>query len=286
MHSLIDYKLIDIHYHANPDLYLRRWDAFEAGKKYQALNGAVILKSHLGATSIQASLAQKAGLPVLPSLVLNHIAGGIDYKVVISALSEYQPVIAAKIIVHFPTITGRTIKSRLSRQLIHPHLKDHTMSSETIFDSHNRLKDKVIDILKMGNDYPVVLSTGHASKEEIYELTNACIQYNVKSLLLNQPANPLTGLNANELLELSRNEFIWIEQTALTYLLKHQTKEDFLQVLTSIPRVLYSSDLGQTDQLDVNNWIDFSEQFFTDASISLQRKRELFCDNAIKLLAI
>lgn len=286
MHPLTDYKLIDIHYHANPDLYLRRWDAFEAGKIYQSIKGIVVLKSHLGATSIQASLAQKSGLPVLPSLVLNHIAGGIDYRVVMKALSEYQPLIAAKMIVHLPTITGRSIKSKLSRVLVHPNLKEHTLSSETIFDSNNRLRKQVIDLLKMANDYPIVLSTGHASKEEVYQLVNACIQYKVHTLLLNQPANPLTGLNANDLMDLIQNEFIWVEQTALTYLLEHQSKEDFTQVLTSIPRVVYSSDLGQTDQMDIGSWIDFSERFFREVGLSEQRKNDLLRGNAIKLLAL
>lgn len=286
MQALTDYNLIDIHYHANPDLYLRRWDALEAGKLYQARKGIVVLKSHLGATSVQASLAQKSGLPVLPSLVLNHIAGGINYRVVIQALSEYQPLIAARMIVHLPTITGRSIKSKLSRILVHPDLKRHTLTSETIFDNKNKLRKQVIDLLKMANDYPIVLSTGHASKEELYQLVNACIQFNVPSLLLNQPANPLTGLNAHDLMELIKNEFIWVEQTALTYLLGHQSKEDFTQVLTLIPRVIYSSDLGQTDQMDINSWIDFTKEFFKEAKISEQRRNDLMCNNAIKLLTL
>ncbi|WP_298627540.1 DUF6282 family protein [uncultured Legionella sp.] len=286
MHELTDYKLIDIHYHANPDLYLRRWDALEAGTLYQSIKGLIVLKSHLGATSIQASLAQKSGLPVLPSLVLNHIAGGIDYRVVMQALGEYHPLIAAKMIVHLPTITGRTIKSRLSRVLVHPELKEHTLNSETIFDSNNHLRKEVIDLLKMANDYPIVLSTGHASKEELYELVNACIQLKVNSLLLNQPANPLTGLNAHDLMELAHHKFIWIEQTALTYLLGHQSKEDFTQVLSAIPRVIYSSDLGQTDQMDILNWVDFSERFFQEASLPEQRKNDLLRNNAIKLLSL
>ncbi|MCL5272259.1 MAG: DUF6282 family protein [Gammaproteobacteria bacterium] len=286
MQALTDYNLIDIHYHANPDLYLRRWDALEAGKLYQAIKGIVVLKSHLGATSVQATLAQKSGLPVLPSLVLNHIAGGINYRVVIQALTEYQPLIAARMIVHLPTITGRSIKSKLSRVLVHPVLKEHTLTSETIFDNKNKLRKQVIDILKMANDYPIVLSTGHASKEELYQLVNACIQFNVPTLLLNQPANPLTGLKAHDLMELVKNEFIWVEQTALTYLLGHQSKEDFTHVMTLIPRVIYSSDLGQTDQMDITSWIDFTEEFFKEAKISEQRRNDLVRDNAIKLLTL
>ncbi|TAK75003.1 MAG: hypothetical protein EPO11_06140, partial [Gammaproteobacteria bacterium] len=90
--SLDQADFIDIHYHANPDLYKRRYSAIEAGKLYQYQKGAVVLKSHLGATSIHASLAQQEGLPVFPSIVLNAISGGIHYRSVLQALCEYQPV--------------------------------------------------------------------------------------------------------------------------------------------------------------------------------------------------
>jgi hypothetical protein len=284
MRALADYKFIDIHYHACPDLYERRWNAIEAGQIYQSLNGAVILKSHLGATSIQATLAQRMGLPVFSSLVLNHIAGGLNYRVILQALSEYQPLITAKMIVHFPTITGRKIQSKLSRTLTHPYLSEHSQKSETLFNTKQQLRKEVIDILKMASDYPIVLSTGHASQEEVYQLIDACIQYKVPALLLNQPANPLTGLKAQALNELVKNEFIWVEQTALTYLLGHQDKDDFTAVLTSIPRVIYSSDLGQTNQMDVADWLAYSTHIFGELGISEQRKDDLMRSNALKLL--
>lgn len=286
MTTFDDCKFIDIHYHASPDLYLRRWDALEAGQIYQDLHGAVVLKSHLGATSIQATLAQKIGLPVFPSLVLNHIAGGINYRVILRSLSEYQPIINSKMIVHFPTITGRAIQSKLTRTFVYDDLTHHTLHSETLFGTQHQLRKDVIDILKMANDFPIILSSGHASKEEVYSLVDACIQYNVPTLLLNQPANPLTGLNASALKELTQNEFIWVEQTALTYLLGHQDEVDFAEVLTSVPRVIYSSDLGQTSQMDIKDWCDYSKQIFTKLQLSEQRKTELIHANAAMLLRI
>jgi hypothetical protein len=286
LNPFADFKFIDIHYHASPDLYIRRWHALEAGQIYQSLHGAVVLKSHLGSTGIQATLAQKTGLPVFASLVLNHIAGGINYHVILRSLSEYQPIINSKMIVHFPTITGRTIQSKLSRILSHHYLNKHTLRSETLFNSKQQLRKAVIDILKMANDFPVILSTGHAAKDEVYALVDACIQYNVPALLLNQPANPLTGLNASALQELTQHEFVWVEQTALTYLLGHQDEDDFSAVLTSLPRVIYSSDLGQTDQMDIEDWYHFSKQFFAHLGLSEQRQIELLHANAAALLSL
>lgn len=278
------YEFIDIHYHAAPDLYNRRLNAIEAGQSYQTLKAAVVLKSHLGSTSVQATIAQNQGLPVFPSLVLNHIAGGIDYRVIMRALAEYQSSQTAKMIVHFPTITGRQYQSKLSRQLTYDYLSKQTMIAETIFDNSKKLRKEVSDILKMAADYPIILSTGHACKEEIDSLIEGCLKYNVHALLLNQPANPLTGLDAKALRELAMNDFIWIEQTALTYLLGHQTKADFIEVLSTLPRVIYSSDLGQTSQMGVTDWVLESRKWFDEFHLTDKRKDELWCSNAKKLL--
>ncbi|MBA2709879.1 MAG: hypothetical protein H0U57_04720 [Tatlockia sp.] len=281
-----NYQFIDIHYHADPDLYKRRLNAIEAGRCYQGLKGAVVLKSHLGATTVQATLAQSMGLPVFPSLALNHIAGGIDYRVIMRGLAEYQSAHTAKMIVDFPTITGRQYQSKLSRQLTAEHLSQQTLKPETLFNKSNDLRKEVIDILKMASEYPIVLSTGHASKEEVFSLIDACIKYKVPSLLLNQPANPLTGLEAKDLKKLAENEFVWIEQTALTFLLGHQTKDDFVEVLTRLPRVIYSSDLGQLSQIEISQWLVESKKWFDEFKLSEQRKDELMHKNAYQLLKI
>ncbi|STX45004.1 Uncharacterised protein [Legionella donaldsonii] len=286
LQKLADCQFIDIHYHAEPDLYQRRLTAIEAGKIYQSLQGIVVLKSHLGATSVQATLAQKQGLPVLPSLVLNHIAGGIDYRVILRALAEYQPLIPAKMIVHFPTITGRKFQSKLSRQLVHPALSEQCFVGETVFDERKRLRRKAIDVLKMTQDYPLVLSTGHASKDETYALLDACVRYRVPALLLNQPAHPLTALLAEELQEISQHDFVWIEQTVLTYLLGHQDSDDLAKVLRQVPRVIYSSDLGQTSQMDITDWLNYSANLFAELGLSSERKEALCRTNALALLSL
>ncbi|KTC64488.1 Uncharacterised protein (plasmid) [Legionella adelaidensis] len=280
------YQFIDIHYHANPDLFDRRYTALEAGKLYQQLDGAVYLKSHLGATSIQASLAQSLGLPVFPSVVLNKIAGGIDYRVIIKALAEYTGKMNLKMIVHFPTITGRKYISKLNRKVTHPQYEQTCHAPETLFDENKKLKPAVIEILKLAADYPIVLSSGHASKEEVFALIDNCQKYKVNALLLNQPANPLTGLSANELHAVAKNDFIWVEQTLLTLLLGHQIQEDFIEVITNIPRVIYSSDLGQTSQMTIAQWWNFTNQFFDEIKLTKARRKSICLDNPLKLLEI
>lgn len=59
---LSDYQLIDVHYNADPDLYNRRHTAIEAGRLYLRHNAAVVLKSHLGSTSVQATFGTSRGV--------------------------------------------------------------------------------------------------------------------------------------------------------------------------------------------------------------------------------
>jgi len=280
------FDFIDIHYHANPDLYKRKYNVLQVGRKYQQLNGAVVLKSHLGSTAVQATIAQNEGLPVFPSMVLNDISGGIQYKSILRALAEYQPIYPSKLIVDLPTITGRKHSSKLSRAMNYPHMRKHLSLPTTINIKDKFIKNTLKDIFKLGCDYPVVISTGHSSKEEVYSIIDLCDQVGSPPLLLNQPANPLTGLKAHELIEISKLSSIWIEQTALTYLLSYQEKHDLKKVLTQIKNVIYSSDLGQVSQIDIMDWIEQSEKLFSEFRISTSRKVEICLINPSALLTI
>ena len=283
---LAEYKFIDIHYHANPDLYLRRHTAIEAGKLYQKHQAAVVLKSHLGSTAVQATLAQAEGYPVLPSLVLNDLTGGFDYRVIVRSLLEYKPLIEARMIVDLPTITGKTHQSRLERQLSNDRYVSLSQKPLTVFNDRFQLRAEVIELIKISANEPIVFSTGHASKAEVYALIEEAGKYKNCKLLLNQPANPLTGLDAQALQEISLQPHVFIEQTALTYVLGYQTKEDFKQVLGSVPQVIYSSDLGQTSQMDVDDYVRHSQEYFQLFNVNKERAELVWSKNPAALLGV
>lgn len=284
MTHLTNATFIDLHYHAAPDLYARRYSAIEAGRLYKSLHGAVVLRSHLGSTAVQATLAQEEGLPVFPSVVLNKIAGGIDYRVVMRALAEYQGEEKVRLLVDFPTQTGRGYKSKVTRELCFPNLKDVAFEPETLFDESLQLKQSAVDILKMARDWPIVLSTGHASKEEVYAFLEACEKFNVPKVLLNQPANPQTGLFQSELMAIHSDK-VYVEQTALTAVVGHQSEQDFYGVLKNVHNVIYSSDFGQTSQMDVHDWLTFSNDAFERAQLSEERRAAVAKFNPTALLS-
>ena len=284
MKDLTRYSMIDVHYHASPDLYDRRYNALTAGRIYAEHNSAVILKSHLGSTAVQATLAQSEGLPVLPSIVLNEIAGGLNIKSIINALLNYKPQIKAKMIVHLPTITGKKHKSSLKRRLSFDSYQEYSQQTLCVFDENNKLKKSVIDIIKLCNDEPLVLSTGHASKEETYALIEETSKYKNVNLMLNQPANPLTGLNAEDLKQISKYSHVFPEQTLLTVLLGYQDEKDFERVLTEIPQAIFSSDLGQTSQMDIESYFKLSKNLFKQFNLSEHRVKEIWKHNIVKML--
>lgn len=72
----------------------------------------------------------------------------------------------------------------------------------------------------------------------------------------------------------------------MTYLLEYQTKEDFKQVMTTIPQLIYSSDLGQTTQMDLDSYIKTSKNIFKQFSIDKKREEIIWKKNPCKMLCL
>ncbi|MCO6179428.1 DUF6282 family protein [Ciceribacter sp. RN22] len=286
-HHISDANFIDIHYHADPDAYLRRHGAIAAGQLYGEFGGWVVLKNHLGCTAAQATEARRAGAPVSGSVVLNEIVGGIDRRVIERSLCQSDTG-NGRLIVHLPTVTGRAHKSRLARDLRHSILRDGDRAIQplTISDDTGRLLPQVMDILRLACDAPIVVSSGHASRGEVYRLIDAALALNVPRLMLNQPANPLTGLSAHDLGEISQASGVFIEQCALTYLLGYQDDADFFAVLRDVRNVIYSSDLGQPSQPDIGEWIDLTRIWFGRAGLSHGRIDDITRNNPLRMLEL
>ncbi|MGI4840197.1 MAG: DUF6282 family protein [Janthinobacterium lividum] len=275
---------IDVHYHAGPDAYLRRHSATAVGEHYREHNGWVVLKNHLGCTAAQAWEARARGLPVSGSVVLNEIAGGLDTRVVERSLCQHDADL--RFIVHLPTVTGRQHSSRLARTLSHPILGQRPIQPLTVSDNSGQLTAATLDLLRMSRDYPLVISTGHANGPEVLRLVEAADRLGVPRLMLNQPANPLTGLDAKALQALGDLPFLYIEQTALTYLLGYQPADDFAAVLGELPRVLYSSDLGQTSQPDLPEWLTLSQQWMAGFNLSAGRVDDITRRWPLQMLSV
>ncbi|MEI2387388.1 DUF6282 family protein [Breoghania sp. JC706] len=292
-------RFIDVHYHADPDAYVRRHGALEAGGLYAEYGGWVVLKNHLGCTAAQSVEARRAGLPLSGSLVLNEIAGGIDWRVVERSLcqagcqrggqrggqtGQQTGAGEARFIVHLPTVTGHPHRSRLSREPANPILSRAPIRPLRVSGEDGALLPETLDVMRLCRDHPLVLSTGHADKEDVYRLIDAALALGVPRLMLNQPASPMTGFSARELIELGAEPSLYIEQCALTYLLGYQSEEDFGAALTGISNLVYSSDLGQPSQPDIEEWLALTEVWFRKFGLTDERIDEITRANPLAML--
>lgn len=280
-----DARFIDVHYHVGPDAYLRRHTAATAGAIYAEHGGWVVLKNHLGSTAAQAWEARQQGLPVSGSIVLNALAGGFDLRAVEQAVIQHGEDSGLRLIVHLPTVTGRTHRSRLTRTLSHPLLADG-LRPLTVADDTGVLRLEVRELLYAARDLPVVISTGHADGNEVRRLVDEAVRLDLPRLMLNQPANPMTGLTCKDLVEVAAAEQVWTEQTGLTCLLGYQDRSDFADVLSLLPRVVYSSDLGQPSQMDIEPWLTWSEKSFQWAGLTPERIAEITRAAPLKMLRL
>ncbi|MBB6174316.1 hypothetical protein HNR23_004376 [Nocardiopsis mwathae] len=283
--SAYEARFIDVHYHVGPDAYVRRHHAATAAAIYAEHGGWVVLKNHLGSTAAQAWEARQQGLPVSGSLVLNDLAGGFDLRAVEQAVIQHGDDSGLRLIVHLPTVTGRAHRSRLRRSPSHPLLAEG-LRPLTVTQDGRVLRRDVRALLHAARDLPIVISTGHSNGYEVRLLVEEAVRLDLPRLLLNQPANPMTGLAYQDLVEVAAPDQVWAEQTALTRLLDYQSWSDFAAVLSRLPRVVYSSDLGQPSQMDIGPWMDWTQRCFTEAGLTAERIVEITRTGPLRMLSL
>ncbi|MFZ5295499.1 DUF6282 family protein [Enterobacter bugandensis] len=278
-------RFLDVHYHARPDSYQRRYSAMEAGERYAQYQGGVVLKNHLGSVSALASAMQEQGLPVFGSVVLNAAAGGINLNVVRQALSQYQFEGAPRLLVHLPTVVPTAHKSGLSRTFSNEYARHFAGQPLPIADEAGELRSGVKTLIHFARHHDIVISSGHATKDQTLRLIEAVERVGGCRLMLNQPANPMTGFTARELRALGEHEWLFVEQCALTVYLGYQPLDDLCEVLTGVHNLVYSSDLGQPGQPDIGEWLEDSHRWFREAGLDAARIEEIALLNPLRMLA-
>lgn len=278
-------RVVDVHYHAGPDLYRRRLTTGGAGRAYAAVDGWVVIKSHLGSTAASAWEAREEGLPVSGTVVLNDLAGGVRPQVVEQAVYAHGPDSPARLVVHLPTLVGPAHRSALRREPFHPLLDADRWRGDGVLDATGGLKREVREVLGAARDLPVVLATGHCDREQTLRVVDEAVRLELPRLLLTHATHPMSGLTPADLAQLADVPGLFVELTALTLLLGHRDVPHLAEVVRSHPRVVFSSDLGQPNQPDLPEWLETSRGWFDAAGLSPAQVRAITCANPSKLLA-
>ncbi|MEU6505016.1 DUF6282 family protein [Streptomyces sp. NPDC046942] len=276
--------VVDVHYHAGPDLYRRRLTSAGAGRAYAEVGGWVVLKSHLTSTAARAWEARQEGLPVSGTLVLNDLAGGLGPRAVEQAVYAHGPDSPARLVVHLPTLVGPAHPSALHRTTFHPRLDPDRWRTGRLLDTDGRLRQDVREVLLAARDLPVALATGHGDRETALRVVDEAVRLGLPRLLLTHATHPMSGFTPDDLAGLAGVPGLYVELTALTLLLGHRDARHLGDVVRAHPRVVFSSDLGQPDQPDVRQWLRLSEGWFRAADLTSRQTRAITWENPVNLL--
>lgn len=272
-------RFVDLHHHAGADLYRRRRSVLATGRRYAELGGWVVVKSHLGSTAAAAWEARQEGLPVSGSVTLNDIGGGLQTRTMQRAVFEHGDD-GPRLVVYLPTLVGGHA-SRLNRVPFHPLMDVPSLHGNGIRESLPAVRE----ILRAARDLPVVVATGHADRDEVLTVVDEAVALGLDRLLLTHPTHPMCGLTTADLADLAAVPPVHVELTALTRLLGHHDGERFGEVLRAHPRLVHSSDLGQPDQPDVDDWLELAGKWFAEAGLDPGRVAAITAHTPSELLS-
>lgn len=260
-------RLIDVHYHAGSDVTKRRHSVVQAARRYSAMSGWVVVKSHLDSTAAAAWEARQEGLPVSGAVVLNSLAGGVDHRVVQRANFAHGDDSPARLVVYLPTLTPHAHVSALSGEPFHPRFRREDWSDARVTDDSGRLRPEVADVLRCARDLDLIVATGHCRREEALSIVDAAADIGLERILLTHATHPLSGFSEPDIALLSTAGHVWVEITALTVLMGHRGLDHLARLAASHPRVVLSSDLGQVTQPDVSEAWAMIDRWLFDLAV-------------------
>ena len=165
--------MIDLHFHAGPDVRERKLNYLEAAiQARDAGMKAILIKSHSTITADIASLIQPLvkDILVFGGIALNYPLGGLNLAAVETALK-----LGAKQI-WMPTLDAAN-----------QYRYEKKRGGITILSREGTLKKEVIEILEILSSHDVMLSTGHLSKDEIMVLLTEARKRKIKKILVTHP---------------------------------------------------------------------------------------------------
>ena len=240
----------DVHAHASPSLFPRWGDGWEVA---EACRGAgmqgVVLKSHHGSTCETAALVRRRlpGLDIFGGTTLNHFVGGLNPMAVQACMALGGRV------VWLPTLHAanhaRSVGPLGGFGFQQARIAGPAGEGIQLLADNGELVKPVQEILTLLHRQPVVLATGHISRDEIVALVHA-IEHNGLDLhlLINHVCFHAPRLDVDELRALQR-PWVWFEMCyfSMSPLARATTAADMARRLRALPEAQWvlASDAGQ-----------------------------------------
>lgn len=272
---------IDLHVHANPDVFGRHMDDIDVARLAQAkgLRG-IVLKNHVSETASRAALVMKVvpELEVWGGIVLNKAVGGVNPDAVEWMHRMYG---ARGKIVWLPTFESDKHLKTLSK----PDARGLVVAPG------GRVTPEMEAILKIIARENLVLATGHVHPEEIIAVVRRARELAIKSILVNHGLTNIPGLSmaqAKQLVEMGALiEIAFVHFRAgpnaplpfLTYWTQVNAKSVAQAVKTlGAQNLVISSDVGQSGNMTHPDGLELAigemkSEGVSDADIDLMMRK-------------
>lgn len=275
------FSFFDLHIHANPDTFIRRYSAVSLGDELKKSFAAGVLKSHSQITTGIAYTMRLLGYPIYGSIVLNPHNGGLNLNIVKSAIAANG---TNQMIIYFPTTVNNNHVSKMKQNKSHDILDEISNQNEFI-SYNNTLTKEAIEIIKLASYYNIPIATGHSNKKDVFLLADE-IEKNNGKLILTHPLHPLVNLTIDEVKELLKYKHTYSEFTILMSILKYENISHLINLLNSgyEDQICISSDLGQLNNMTVTEGYKWFKVLLQKANVNETIIDKIYFKNAIDLI--
>lgn len=272
---------IDMHVHANPDVFGRNMDDIDVARlaKAKGMRG-IVLKNHVSETASRAALLMRVvpDLEVWGGIVLNKAVGGINPDAVEWMHRMYGQ--RGKV-VWLPTFEADKHLKTLSK----PDARGLVVAPG------GRVTPEMEAILKIIARENLVLATGHVHPDEIITVVRRARELGIKNILVNHGLTNVPGLTiaqAKQLVDMGAMiEIAFLHFRAgpnaqhafLTYWTQVNAKSVAQAVKTiGAPNIVISSDVGQSGNMTHPDGLEIAisemqSEGISDADIDLMMRK-------------
>ena len=253
--------LVDTHYHIGPEFLDRRYNVHSLAEAARSCNMTLVLKNHTYSTTPLAALARaRFGVRFLGSVVLNRFVGGLNPDAILGAQSGNRAKVSGEsddpsFVVYFPTVhaeshlraMGYAFDKRWSGGHAVGDLAERTEEAVRVFDENLKPLLALKEVLQAIVETGAILATGHLSAAEIMELVPMALELGVHRVLLTHPHYPSVELSDEQLVQLSRDDRVFIEHCFAIHTIEEVPLTRFADSIlaTGPDQVVLATDFGQ-----------------------------------------
>lgn len=258
--------VVDTHFHVGPELIRRRYDIAELAEAVRPWNATLVLKNHTYPTTPLASFARRhAGVRLLGGTVLNRFVGGLNPDAVLSAKSGNKTDVHGDgendptFVVWMPTVHAESHLKSLGSAFdtlwggcpscsLPPDQLQENESPVRIFDDLGGPMPGLVPVLNAIARTGARLATGHLSADEIMRLVPMALDAGIPAVILTHPHYPSVQLDDSQLIDLTRDDRVFIEHCFAIHTIERVPLERFISSIeaTGPDQVILSTDFGQT----------------------------------------